>query len=211
MKKDIVGRIKLAIDIIEKFNPWNGNVWVNSDSLKNSLVYGLNRQDEFISKSFTAKCLSCKVMVDLESARLATDIFGKFIVLEPLVVVNSRTFSLLYFCGGVDCLEPLLKRYIEDLAILKCHTPGPLPKNVDICDFCRELTNSPHRCSSCKCKLYCSIECQQQDWEVHVKMCNLYQKLDHKSVTTRNVYASSFNDNGEYVEVYGCNLNRYKK
>lgn len=38
------------------------------------------------------------------------------------------------------------------------------------CDVC-EKSGEMHRCGGCKCAIYCSVECQKQDWKNHKNLC----------------------------------------
>jgi len=44
------------------------------------------------------------------------------------------------------------------------------------CDSCFHLSLKVHRCSSCKTKVYCSAECQAEDWKVHKFCCEELRK-----------------------------------
>lgn len=39
------------------------------------------------------------------------------------------------------------------------------------CDTCHELRSELRRCSKCKARWYCSVECQRTDWKEHKKHC----------------------------------------
>jgi len=45
------------------------------------------------------------------------------------------------------------------------------------CHCCYRVTESVHRCSSCKVKVYCSEECQHEDWTVHNLCCEDLSKM----------------------------------
>ena len=44
-------------------------------------------------------------------------------------------------------------------------------------DGCVDDRKELLRCSGCKQALYCSTECQREDWRVHKRECNLLQVI----------------------------------
>ena len=48
--------------------------------------------------------------------------------------------------------------------------PEELPP-ISTCDFCNGV-NAMLKCSACKCKFYCDISCQKNDWKIHKQNCN---------------------------------------
>jgi ankyrin repeat protein len=43
--------------------------------------------------------------------------------------------------------------------------------NAKLCDVCNIYLEKPKRCSKCKQRVYCSVECQKSDWNTHRLDC----------------------------------------
>jgi hypothetical protein len=75
------------------------------------------------------------------------------------------------------------------------------------CSHC-DAHNAPYRCGTCGDASYCNAKCQQQDWQLHTKFCEL--KIDDYNEADKNalvlfVYASTqkiepTDDNQERLE-----------
>ena len=52
------------------------------------------------------------------------------------------------------------------------------------CEVCYRR-GSVHRCSVCKCRWYCGLECQNEDWKVvHKDICQMLKKKGKKRANT---------------------------
>jgi len=43
--------------------------------------------------------------------------------------------------------------------------------DAKLCDVCNLFLEKPKRCSRCKAKYYCSVNCQKSDWTTHKLDC----------------------------------------
>ena len=76
----------------------------------------------------------------------------------------------------------------------------------NLCHFCFKLSSHGvvHRCGSCLTKVYCSKECQKQDWSlIHSKICKgkgVPRKLKGKAKERKQVGDSSMQECIERAE-----------
>lgn len=76
---------------------------------------------------------------------------------------------------------------------------------VKVCYNCKKEEKNMSTCSKCKIILYCSRECQKQDWERHKATCN----RDQKPEGLRNKQVSKIlSENEKFIKVMGaiCNM-----
>jgi len=78
---------------------------------------------------------------------------------------NSCTFNMDKVYRGCDLLISTGSSLSQRFSINRCHC-------------CYRVTERVHRCSSCKVKVYCSEECQQKDWKVHMLCCEDLRKSE---------------------------------
>jgi len=64
------------------------------------------------------------------------------------------------------------------------------------CDCCFIVTESVHRCSGCKKKLYCSEKCQHKDWKVHKLCCADLSKSSTQQETKKKTNTSARDEVG---------------
>jgi len=213
-RKDIIGRVEQFSKIIEKFEAWDGNSWADLNNLKMAIIYGIYPRKDPIIQSLTAPCSICSASVDIVKAVLVPIQMLVSIdssLKEQFIVVHPGTFNHYFCCGSTLCLI-FCENYSKEDAVSRFDMEKIDKNNHDVCDFCREWTDSPHRCSKCKCKLYCSKECQLEDWKVHMKMCKYYQNIGHKNVKTKNTFQFLFhNASHEFKTESVWNFNRFAK
>jgi hypothetical protein len=80
-----------------------------------------------------------------------------------------------YFAGGeLSCVAPAEGEercsFFHDDRFLEA--AKDLIRAPRVCGHCNAIA-SVHKCARCKQKFYCGRECQQKDWTVHRRVCNL--------------------------------------
>jgi len=218
-RPDIVERLKLLRYEIQIFQPWDGIRWSDFGDLKKILI---DKVDALTGDPFESsyRCSSCSSKIDIFKAELELDVHllvktinetGTITPSEPCIMLHWQSFKFILYCGFPPCLPDVIKEYNKESKLFKSITKIS-PKNNDVCDFCHGLTNSAHRCSVCKCKIYCSRDCQINDWNVHKKVCQMYVVIGHKNVKTRDWVVESVNiEEGSCDTVQRVNRNRFKK
>ena len=59
------------------------------------------------------------------------------------------------------------------------------PDAVKICGNCGKTPSSPLRCGNCKEAVYCSGECQKEDWQFHKRLCKKPNKIESQKNTQK--------------------------
>ena len=87
-------------------------------------------------------------------------------------VTFTPTGVTLYSCGKAPCSGEVMARIINTEMVLYS-TAEMLEKKFgkQRCDSCDLVGKKRHRCTKCLTKLYCSKECQLEDFKVHRKVC----------------------------------------
>jgi len=207
VKEDIVERTKEVSKIIEDFRPWTKRSWANAKHLEESILLTLY----FGDPSFNCMCSNCGVNINFKTAEfvpiedLAITLGNK----RQVMICHDQTCGLFFCCGSILCLRKVPEFFKKEIA---CNFEAEI-EHKDRCDFCCNWTNNPHRCKDCKCKVYCSKDCQIADWRrVHYKVCHLYQEVGHRKVVTRDITAICCKaDNSVADEIIKVNFNRYKR
>ena len=211
--EEVLRRIKNIVALIKEFKPWDGKEWANVNNLKKAII-----QAAFIlpgtdhPHSVTAPCMSCSVNVDLDTAEFIPSYMATklpYPTKGPHIILVEHTYALYICCGDIQCYES--KNFVKFVKEVRLFFPVETMEGKDHCDWCHEWTNSPHRCSSCKCKIYCSASCQFKDWKIHQKVCNIYKSIGHKNVVTKDKTMILYGDSGDPVWSQDCNQNRLRK
>jgi len=189
-RPDIVERIKYIMYEIQIFQPWEGKTWSDLENLKKKLIDKVEEMSGSPMNNYSHRCSSCSSKINIFLAELIpdpdfymqTNSIQKTVT-QPCIILHWQSFQFIGYCGFPPCLPDVVKEYNKESELFL--TTVNFSKNNDICDFCFGWTNSAHRCSVCKCKIYCSRDCQMNDWKVHKKVCQLYTDIGHKNVKTR--------------------------
>jgi len=194
-KKDVVRNIKTVVNIIDGCSTED-----DVNIIRDSIVHKTYNRGEY-GKDQEFPCSSCLLPVNLESAQLVPSCdFNSTLVSNPssdsdfvhAVRLHHKTYKLFFTCGSLACVLKINELYKKETASLSMTVNV---EGTDHCDCCHEVCDNPHRCSGCKCKIYCSSTCQLKDWKkVHHKMCHLYKDMGHKNINTRDKFTVSYKD-----------------
>jgi hypothetical protein len=67
-------------------------------------------------------------------------------------------------------IQVLLEKELERRHELINSTQDP-KTGQKICSFCKQIPEKRKKCGKCKIAIYCSRECQAQDWMIHKLKC----------------------------------------
>ena len=87
-------------------------------------------------------------------------------------VTFTHCWVTLYSCGKPPCSEEVIARAIKtDMVLGSTGQTMEEKYGKQRSDNCELVGRKAHRCSKCLTKLYCSKECQLEDFMVHKKVC----------------------------------------
>ena len=82
---------------------------------------------------------------------------------------------------GIDEVPDGATRFAEEEILFKGNdSPAALAlltrnegseNSKNICNFCLQWMKNPLMCSRCRCRRYCSPECQKKEWKDHKRYC----------------------------------------
>lgn len=104
----------------------------------------------------------------------------------------EKSYILLVSCASEDG-SLLFKHKIINGQTL---TPIPPPQfrqqlvHLPICSKCKQPKNDLKRCSVCSSVLYCSKECQREDWKEHKKVCPQLQQQTRQQAPLQAEHSS---------------------
>jgi len=88
-----------------------------------------------------------------------------------------------------------------------------MKKKLRLCTNCKTPSYNLKRCSKCKKKWYCSVECQKKNWKFHKKNCKKIHKTLMKNIEkSKNRDKRAWNyifelvDNIIYATRFSCNI-----
>ena len=76
------------------------------------------------------------------------------------------------------------------------------------CDNCFKVGRKGHRCSKCLTKIYCTKECQREDFKVHNKVCRVEEVERKKKGDKRERQEEGRRDSEEKKEELNSDVKR---
>ena len=155
-------------------------------------------------------CLICQVPVPIKSCSWACAAEK----IQDMIKTSLKDCSPFYrlldgqgsvaCCGSKRCNTELFCLFQSSLTDLKL-TIELLELSPDFvfnCDFCH-INGSVDRCSGCKSRWYCGVECQMEDWKlVHKELCNKFVKKGKKlrlNSQNRKEYAKKLTERNKKI------------
>ena len=212
-------------NILDSFNMYSVNedrgTWIDISRIKNFIctantekyldIEKLSLSDTIGNEDLESiACSSCHSQVCIKDAKLRPDVYLYKNVVDaslswrgPSIIVHHLSFKTIFYCGKSECRNSVMELYKEESAkLLKLEKMDGFN-----CEYCRKITENPHRCGGCEAKLYCSKECQGSDWVIHKKMCEEYKKTGRKTFDAamrRDIIfdmkaGRDFSDSGSYL------------
>ena len=109
------------------------------------------------------------------------------VVGQAFVYLDIYGFTL-YCCTSQKCLKKVFvlirvtrAKHNEEFARSENYA------NQSHCAYCFKQCAGRPRCGGCKSKVYCSKECQEQDWEVHELFCEALNKEKRRYRSKRQI------------------------
>lgn len=138
----------------------------------------VERKCEVCSTEITVTSFYPQLDVDNEQSESVENLRNQFV--EGKSCVITRPIKL-YCCKRTACRETIFQGIaIVYFQITKEGTALAQRFEEYRCDNCFMVNDQAHRCGGCKTKVYCSLECQDEDWKIHQMCCaDLSQDVTH--------------------------------
>jgi len=187
MKGSLISEHLGASDIVEKFGKVRMNhskfhkSWDNMlGKLKEGLVPWTTLVEVLCEGNPVQQCYECGVQVHVQNVAVSLGGCGFFQVIPHLIFGSGFSFSL---CGKFSCSNILLKDsfFMAKTRLLEFYERLLWEYVGERCDYCGEVNQEvkSHRCSGCRTKVYCGVECLNKD-EVHLTLCEEGEKRKRK-------------------------------
>jgi len=155
--------------------------WENMlDKLREGLVPWTTLVEVLCEGNPVQQCYECGVQVHVQNVAVSHGGCGFFQVIPHLIFGSGFSFSL---CGKFSCSNILLKDsfFMAKTRLLEFYERLLWEYVGERCDYCGEVNQEvkSHRCSGCRTKVYCGVECLNKD-EVHLTLCEEGEKRKRK-------------------------------
>jgi len=179
MKGSLIGEYLGASDMAEEFGEVRithskfHNLWENMlDKLKEGLVPWTTLVEVLCEGNLVQQCHECGVQVHVQNVvALSAPVIGLFQAVPHLIFGCGFIYSL---CGKFSCCKSIIKDSdcIARTSLLRLYARLLWEYVGEECDYCGGFNQEvkSHRCSGCRTKVYCGVECLNKD-EVHLKLC----------------------------------------
>jgi len=146
--------------------------WENMlDKLREGLVPWTTLVEVLCEGNPVQQCFECGVQIHVQNVAVFDGPFGLFQVIPHLMIGCGFIYSL---CGKFSCCKSILKEslFMARARLLKLYVSLLGEYFGEGCDYCGGFNQEmkSHRCSGCRSKVYCGVECLNKD-EVHLTLC----------------------------------------
>ena len=117
-------------------------------------------------------CSSCSTLATISSLFTRSHCPAAVISRSKAFVTFAGLGGSFYSCGKAACSKDVIAK-LQNKGVVLGTTSEMVEKKFGKvrCDNCDLVAMNGHRCSKCLTKLYCSKECQLQDYKIHEKLC----------------------------------------